>query len=193
MSDMFDAVAAAKETQSVKKEHLEGLSGLLEQRDEMLLKTEILERELKLAKKRLDEMETKTIPEFMLSSGIRKFTTDDGVEVGTKKTYYASISQERADAVYEWMEQHGHLDLYKVELKKTFTAGEKDLAFELIKVLNEMGYPMSHKEFVHHATLKAFVREQIEKDYEEGEEPFPQELFGVHVEERVTVKKPKGS
>jgi hypothetical protein len=49
--------------------------------------------------------------------------------------------------------------------------------------LREEGYPLDQSEKVEPMTLKAWVREQIERGNE-----FPQELFGAYIGQKAVIK-----
>jgi hypothetical protein len=64
-----------------------------------------------------------------------------------------------------------------------FGRGEDELCARLLNLLGEKGYPADQAEKIEPMTLKAFVREQLERGNE-----FPTELFGVYIGQKATIK-----
>ena len=58
------------------------------------------------------------------------------------------------------------------------------MAQSVIQDAQEKGYNVKQKQAVHASTLKAFVKEQIQ----DGKQ-VPNDMFGVYVANRVTIKK----
>jgi hypothetical protein len=67
-----------------------------------------------------------------------------------------------------------------------FGSGEDGKAGEFIGLARMKGFEVTQKEQVHSGTLKAFVKERIEKGQE-----IPNDLFGVFTGERAFIKKGK--
>jgi hypothetical protein len=135
---------------------------------------------LGLAKDRLHEMRTKTLPDAMREIGLSSFTMTDGSEVSIDKMYFASIpsddviekakTPEEADALrmrrvdaLRWLRDKGHGDLIKNTFRVVFGKGQDKAADALTKTLNTRRLEYTRNEGVHPMTLRAFVREQIEK------------------------------
>jgi len=72
----------------------------------------------------------------------------------------------------------------KNAITTSFGREEDEKANRLANQLADMGYAVSKKVWVEPMTLKAFVKEQIER----GEE-LPQDLLGVFVGERTKIKR----
>jgi len=64
-----------------------------------------------------------------------------------------------------------------------FGRGEDELCDRLKNLLGEQGFPLEQAEKVEPMTLKAFVKEQIERGNE-----IPLDLFGVFVGQRAKIK-----
>jgi len=64
-----------------------------------------------------------------------------------------------------------------------FGRGEDELCSRLLNLLGESGYPAEQAEKIEPMTLKAWVKEQVERGNE-----FPTELFGAFIGQKATIK-----
>ena len=64
-----------------------------------------------------------------------------------------------------------------------FGRGEVGLCDTLLNQLREQNYPVEQAQKIEPQTLKAWVREQVERGNE-----FPTELFGAYVGQKATIK-----
>jgi hypothetical protein len=64
-----------------------------------------------------------------------------------------------------------------------FGRGEDELCARLLELLADQGYPTDQAEKIEPMTLKAWVKEQIERGNE-----FPTELFGAYIGQKATIK-----
>jgi hypothetical protein len=135
------------------------------------------------ALRRLQEVE---LPETMDEVGLTTFTLSDGSKLEIKPFYGASIKEENKPAAFGWLEENGHEDLIKNEIKLALGRGEADRAAYLQELLSANGFKFERKESVHPGTLKAFVKEQVEAGH-----PFPLELFGAHIGRTAKISRKK--
>ena len=132
------------------------------------------EERLKGAKDDLKSIQEKLV-DAMDEAGMASFKTKDGNAIEIIDFVSASIKADDKDEAYAWLEQNGHEDLIKHEIKLIFKKGENDKAEEALKVLKDKGFDPDDKESVHAGTLKSFCKEQIEQG-----KPIPMDLFGVY-------------
>lgn len=148
--------------------------------------------ELKELGERKRKLEVELIPGLMAEAGgIEKFSLTDGRQVALKDELYAAITQEKQQAAFAWLEQHGHGDVIKDELKVGLGKGEKaaERARALISTIEAMGVEdYSCKRGVHPGTLAALLREQLAEGVD-----VPKETFGVHQQRRAIIKLAKGA
>lgn len=208
---MFDAAAptmaaapAPGEMSSPASEALVRLAELGSQ--QLALETRIKRGEDLLASlgRDLHKLRTETIPKAMIEARVKGFSMLDGSEVVIKKQYFGSIPTEDAIAkattevereqlidrrrrAFEWFRANGNEDIIKNEFKVPLGKGEDTIATELADVLRERGINYTQTESVHHSTLKAFVKEQMEKGRLDTD---GQEALGAFVLD-VTEIKPK--
>jgi len=135
---------------------------------------------LKQLNAELHQLRTKTIPEAMTAAGVAKFGMLDGSEVVIEKQYFASIPSEdaiekaqsnlerqelldRRRAALTALRDSGNGDIIKNQFRQQFGRGEDALAAQLAAILRKRGIEFTQTEGVHPSTLKAFVKEQLEK------------------------------
>lgn len=131
----------------------------------------------------IKEIEEKELPDVMLECGMKSFTLEDGKKVDVKKFYSARIAAEHEEEAFNWLENNGHDAIIKNQISLDFNKGETERVDALINILRKMGYGFNHKLGVHHSTLRAFVKEQIEKGAD-----LPMTVFGVYIGNRATIK-----
>jgi hypothetical protein len=142
-----------------------------------------LERELEKAQKRRHAIRHSELPELMESVGQNKIGLG-ALEIVLEPFYHASISaewpEEKRQAAFDYLEARGDGDMIKLQLSYAFRRGELDAArlvqfamdatVELInKIRGDAGVEQefvlpepSLRTEVHHMTLTAWLREQVE-------------------------------
>jgi hypothetical protein len=119
------------------------------------------ELELKQAKERLDNLQTKLIPDKMGNIEEMKVNVAGRTRiVKIKKVFRANIKKEDKPVAYVWLDEHDHGDLIKTELimeypRKSLEAAKADLA-----KLHDLGFSPELHQDIHWATLDAWAREQ---------------------------------
>jgi hypothetical protein len=145
-----------------------------------------IEDNLKKAKEKLLKLTDQEMPALMAEMGISSLTLEDGAVVKVTQTYGASILVDNRPKAYDWLREHGYDDIIKNTVMCQFGRGEDDRAKGFAEFAAENGFAPEQKTEIHSQTLRAFVKERIEK----GDE-FPMELFGAYVGQRATIKKGK--
>lgn len=145
-----------------------------------------LEAELKQAQAEYALYERELLPDLMAEVGLKKFEMPDGSTFDLTEDVNVGISEERRPAAHAWLDQHGFGGLVKSQLVVAFGKDEKDSSERVEFMLTEAGYPPERKESIHAATLKSFVKEQLEKGAK-----LPFELFGINPFNRVKFKQAK--
>lgn len=143
-----------------------------------------LENELKDLDKQIQQVQEHEIPALMAELGFKSFKLADGSEVTVKNYYSASINKERQDEAFGWLNQNGFGDLIKNVVSTSFSRGQEAVAEQFAAECSERGLNAATKKWVEPMTLKAFAKEQIEKGA-----PLPDELFGVYVGQKASIKK----
>lgn len=133
-----------------------------------------LEEMLKAEKERLRVVQEHDLPDALAEAGISEMKLADGSRVKAEPFVTAHISKAKADEAHTWLIDNGFGELIKREVVAKF--GRGDDKFEKAKAaLLAEGVVPDTKEAVHHSTLRAFAREQIEKGTD-----IPTDLFGLY-------------
>lgn len=146
----------------------------------------ILEQAAKDKKKELQRVSEQDLPEAMDAIGMAEFTLIDGTKISVKTFYSASITAERKDDAFAWLEANGHGGIIKTDVSVAFGRGDLEVAksfLEYARGFNEAAINPELEQGVHWSTLRSFVKEQIE-----GGHPLPQETFGVYVGRKAELK-----
>ena len=143
-----------------------------------------LEETLAEKKEALRKLTDERIPDVLGEIGMAKFEMTDGSIIEVKPFYSASIPADRRGEAYEWLRAHGYDDIIKNTVSVQFGRGEDDAAGELISNIRQQGLLPEQAEKIESQTLKAWVREMVEKGTE-----FPTELFGAYVGQKAKIKR----
>ncbi len=143
--------------------------------------------ELKQLEAELKQVSEIDLPNAMLENGMRSFKLADGSSISVEKFYGASIKVEDRPDAFKWLEDNGHGALIKTDVRVKFGKGlqERTEARQFVAELEEDGFTADLDESVHHSTLKAWAKEQIEM----GTELPP--IFTVFVGEKAKIILPK--
>jgi hypothetical protein len=164
-------------------EGIEGVAKLAKRAKELEKELEDLEFVVKERKEQYRKLLEEAIPEALATFGVRSLKMDDGSQIEIKAYYSASISEARRAEAFQWLRDHGHDDLIKNIVSVRFGRGEDELCSGLLDNLRQSGYPVEQTEKVEPMTLKAWVREQVERGNE-----FPSELFGAYTGQKAVIK-----
>ena len=175
---IFDSVEKHKKKESLPVVGLEVVTAIGNKLIEKKKNFAKEEERLKILKAQIREIEEKELPDAMAScNGMTRFDLEDGSQISVKDDIFCSIRADvKADAL-KWLEENGHAELIKHDVKISFPKGKYDQADKLIEVLskNFKDIPYDEKSDVHAQTLKAFAKEQ----YKLGEQ-LPEEYFSVY-------------
>jgi hypothetical protein len=176
----------ANEFSTVKDEDLGKVAELVRKQLQFEVLIQQMEDNLKSAKRGLEEVSGQLLPAALQEYGLSELTMADGSKISVQTVISASISKERQPDAHDWLRDHGHGDLIKNTVSVTFGRGQDDAAKDVVRVLQSNGLDPEQKEAVHPSTLKAFVKEQIEKGSE-----IPSETFGIFIGQKTVIKKGK--
>jgi len=188
MNDLLAEMASDSEATPDKIDQLQ--DGKLDIVSRLANEAATLERELADAEKLMKEKKSalhkitdEQLPEALEVMGLQKFTLVDGSEIAVKPIYAASIPKDRKEEAFQWLREKGYDDIIKNTVSVRFGRGEDELCERLKNLLSQENYPLEQADKVEPMTLKAFVKEQIERGNE-----MPLDLFGVYVGQRVKIK-----
>mgnify|MGYP001595535252 CR=1 FL=1 len=172
------------------QDELTSLDGLIAQWDGFQSALAVAQEATKRLNAEITKLETDLIPALMASAGgIEKFKLEDGREVALRDELYASITEANRPGAFAWLEEHGHGDVIKDELKIMLGRGDtaKARAESLIAKAEAEGITdYSRKRVVAPNTLQALLKEQLAEGVE-----VPKETFGVFQQRRAIIKLPR--
>lgn len=164
-SDLSSVAALAKRAKELEKE-IEEMDTVLTERKDQLRK-----------------MMEETIPAKLQELGMREFKMMDGSTITIKAFYGASIKEEKRAEAFEWLRDNGYDDIIKNVVSVRFGRNEDGLCAKLIDSLREQNYPVEQMQKIEPQTLKAWVKEMVERGVE-----FPTETFGFFAGQKATIK-----
>lgn len=152
------------------------------------LKKADLEQQLELVKHSITKVEQDELPEMFTRAGISSVTVEPtgnhpGFVAARKTVYNAAIPEEKRQEAFKWFEQNGHGDLVKSVIDITFGMQEHEKRLFVMKLLSEAGIQFYNHESIHHMTLKAFVKREIEAGH-----IIPMDVLGAFVVDEVKIK-----
>ena len=172
LNDIFDEAAALSSVDTDKGKTLSNLVRALRRLEDQIADAEAHIKALKSEKHKLS---TDLIPALMAEMGTERIDVD-GVAVSVKPIVHASIPEDRREEAFRWLRDNGHEDIIKNDVVLSFGKGQDNVVKSLIADLGEKGFRPDHKVHIHPMTLKAFVREQLEKGTSMN-----LDLFGAYV------------
>lgn len=136
-----------------------------------------LEEELKAAQAKLRDIAEHQLPALMDEAEMKICQTRDGITVKVVEKIRGSIPAATAPKAFAWLEEHGHGNLIKREVKVEFGRDEEAWAKKFLADLAKRKKPLKHelKRAVHPSTLASFVTEQLQEGVD-----IPLDTFGVY-------------
>ena len=180
LTNLFENDADALQ---VSDEQVTGISGLARRAKLLEKEVEDLEKTLSEKAEQYRKLTEQTIPEAMAEAGVKSFAMEDGSSISIKAFYGASIPKPRQAEAFQWLRENGFDDIIKNTVSVRFGRNEDELCARLLRLLGEQGYPAEQAEKIEPQTLKAWVKERIEKG-----QPVDTELFGVFVGQKAVIK-----
>lgn len=180
LTNIFEQDADALQ---VKDTDLSGISALAKRAKQLEKELEDQETVVKEKKEQYRKLIEEAIPEALAGLGMKSFKMEDGSSIEVKSFYSASISEARRAEAFEWLRTNNFGDLIKNTVSVRFGRGEEQLCQRAMEMLTSSGFPVEQAEKVEPMTLKAWVKERVEKGSE-----FPSELFGVYIGQKATIK-----
>jgi len=142
------------------------------------------EKKLKKLKADYKKLSEEDIPDKLREVGISEFKLLDGTKLSIQPYYSARITPDNREVCFNWLESNGLGDVIKNTVSANFGRGEDEVAQELMAKLEKDGHTLTQKKWVEPMTLKAVVKEQVEKGND-----LPLETFNVYVGQKIKVKK----
>lgn len=169
-------------------EQLKMVSSLADRQVEIEKYIAKCEENLEKAKANWRNIAEKELPNAMQEIGMSKFTLSNGTSIEIKPELYASIPKDNKAPAFAWLREHDLDGVIKNVVSVQFSKGEDAKALELAEKLAMDGLLPQQEQSVHPQTLKALLKEQINKGVE-----VPLEKFGGYSVNRAKVTLPKKS
>ena len=174
-----------KETQpDIKAEDLGNISDLGRRLAELEEKIQLEEEHLKTLKAEHRKVSEDLLPNKLRELGVSEFKLADGTSMSIQQYYSARITPENREVCFHWLENNGLGDIIKNTVSANFGRGEDEAASQLMTQLEGDGHSLVQKKWVEPMTLKAVVKEQVEKGND-----LPLETFNVYIGQKIKVKK----
>ena len=171
---------------NVTDDGIQSISVLAETQVDLENQIEEKENEMKVLKEKHRRISQDLLPEALLEAGVSEFKLKDGTKVSTLTYYSARISPDDREEAFNWLRENDFADLIKNTVSVSFGRDEDDAAKDLRDELSSNGMNTTQKEWVEPMTLKAFVREQVEKGSD-----LPLETFNVYIGQKSKITKEK--
>jgi len=184
-NDFLNEIAAdsKKQTGILDESTLSNLSKLCRKMIEVQDEVSIIQDSLKVKQEELRDISEKQIPDIFDEIGLSKVSLADGSSVEIQRSYACSITEKNQIRAFKWLRENNHESLIKHGVAIAFKKGEEKKYEKLKSALVKQKLIYSDKEAVHPQTLKAFVKEQIEKGVD-----FPMETFSVFPVRKTKIK-----
>ena len=177
--EMFDDTTLDK----VQKGDMKTLSSLVKDLDQLTIDINEKEEELKSLKLQKHKMSTEQIPAMMDEMGVQRLDVEN-LSVSLKPLINASIPPTRREEAYQWLRENDLDDIIKNDVILSFGKGEDNIAGDIMYDLEQRGMHPEKKTHIHSMTLKAFIKERVEKGL-----PIDLDLFGAFVARTADIKR----
>ena len=174
----------AKQDKDISFEDISSISELGRELAKLEEKIQLEEEHLKSLKAQHRKISEDLLPNKLREIGVSQFTLDNGTSMSVQQYYSAKITEENREVCFNWLENNGLGDIIKNTVSANFGRGEDIAAYELMTKLEKEGHSLVQKKWVEPMTLKAVVREQVEKGND-----LPLETFSVYIGQKIKVKK----
>jgi hypothetical protein len=180
MNSLFEQDAGAL---TVKDEDLSSVGALAKRAKLLEKEIEEIEVVLKERKEQQRKLLEESIPGMLQELGMKKFVMSDGSTIDVKPFYSASIKEENRAVAFEWLRANGYDDIIKNTVSVRFGRNEDELCEKLLSTLRDQNYPVEQAQKIEPQTLKAWVKDMIERGME-----IPTETFNVYTGMKATIK-----
>lgn len=177
---------------------LRQISELVERAHTLERAIQNLEGILSEEKAALREITEDLLPCAMQEVGMEEFTMVDGRKVSLQTVYGGTIGKGRNESdedhatrrkdAFQWLLRNRHDGIITNKISISLPRGELQTAINIRQlVLDQLGIELDLREDIHPPTLKSFVREQMQGDFDN----FPHALFRASSHVRANIKQEK--
>ena len=165
-----------------KTENIRSLADQVEMLEGLHKRIETSENNIKDLKKEYQRISGEVIPTMMSEMGLAELKLQDGSHLKVSTSYRATITEANKEAAFNWLRDNGLGDIIKNEILVSFGRNEDNKAADYAVLAQGHGYQPTQKLKVEPMTLKALVRERIEKG-----DDMPTDLFNVFAGNRTKI------
>lgn len=183
----YEALADQEEKEGPSDEELKTISKLIARQVELEDWIEKQLERLAKAQARLDHVSMNLLPEAMAAAGCSEYRDADGNGVEVKEDLKAGITEANQEWCFKWLSDNGHGDIIRNEFKVSFGVGEDTDAQGLADFLLENDQGFNQKRYIHHRTLPAWCRAELEEN-DHGEEW--EKKFGIFHFKKAKITRP---
>ena len=165
---------------------LKAITTLAEEAAEKQVELDELSYKVQQLQQEVDAIYRRKLPELMKEAALEEFKLADGTKLALKSEIKAGITVAHQDAAFRWLEENEFDGIIKTKVTSEFGRGELEDAKKAVAALEAEGIIAEMNRSVHPATLKSFVKEQLEAGT-----AIPMDTFGVFEYEIVKATKPR--
>ena len=162
-----------------KTEGIQSLADQVEKLESLNKRLELQEENMKSTKAEIQKVSGDIIPTMMSEMGLAELKLHDGSHLKVSTSYKAHISEANKEMAFNWLRDNGLGDIIKNEILVSFGRNEDNKAASYAELAKSQGFQPTQKMKVEPMTLKAMVRERIEKGLD-----LPMDTFNVFVGNR---------
>ena len=181
--DEEDKSFDASTLEGVQAEKGKQLAGLVRQLNSIQQQIEDAEQHLKALKQDKQRIAFEHIPMLMDEMSMERIDVD-GLIVKLKPFVSASIPADRKQDAFNWLREHGLTTSSRTTSSCRLVVGRITQAGDVMYDLEQKGFHPEQKTHIHSMTLKAFVRERVEKGL-----PIDLDMFGAFVARTAEIKR----
>jgi len=145
-----------------------------------------LTEELKTAKTRYNDIALESLPQLLKELGLESIKLKSGVKIEVIGGLSCSITKAKHETAMKWLTDNDFGGIIKTQVIVAFPREEQEDAEEFAARAAEEHDGVTYKAAVHPATLKSFVKEQLEAGTK-----LPLELFSVYEYDVAKLTRPR--
>lgn len=183
MSDFEDFLEEDELSQAEEESVTKKISDLVKERQSLEAQYDELKLQSALISKKIEDLDTRRIPDALLEAGLTEIKTIDGLKVSTR-LFVGGIPAEKKTEVYGWLDSNGHGDVIKRSVAVNFSKGEEAAAKQTMEILSKAGLAPLEKLDVHYQTFAALMKELSLKGVS-----IPLDNWGVYYGQKAVIGK----
>lgn len=157
--------------------------------EKAMAQTAAAQEVLEKAQRRQAKIEREDLPELLRELKMKDFTMKNGAQIALENDFEYNVSEDRRPLVVQDVKDHGDGGMIKTRVGIEFGRNELPQANKLAGQVKKLtDHPVIAEEFIHHSTLRAYIKEQREKGKMSGKRA---KLYGIHPTTKAIYVPPK--